>query len=225
MKAAILTIVPDVQLVDVTHDVERHDVTEAALALEAAAPFFPPASVHVAVVDPGVGTARRGMVLESGGHVFIGPDNGLFELVARRAPAARSWEIRWRPEMLSASFHGRDLFAPVAGQLARGELPGDEPRAAAIGRRLDWPDDLPEIAYIDRFGNAMTGFRAAVVAKDARLSAGGRVLGRARTFADAPPGQPFWYENSNGLVEIAVNAARADAVLGLTIGSPIEILS
>ena|SRR5438876_10034031 len=225
VKAVLHRTAPGVPLIDLFADAPAGQPKPAAYLLAAYATWFPPGTVVLAVVDPGVGSARSALIVKAEARWYVGPDNGLFELVARRAPAARSWEIRWRPEMLSASFHGRDLFAPVAGQLARGELPSDEQRAAAIGRRLDWPDDLPEIAYIDRFGNAMTGFRAAVVAKDARLSAGGRVLGRARTFADAPPGQPFWYENSNGLVEIAVNAARADAVLGLTIGSPIEILS
>jgi S-adenosylmethionine hydrolase len=92
-----------------------------------------------------------------------------------------------------------------------------------LGRRPDWPDDLPEIAYIDRFGNAMTGLRASALPAKARLSAGDRVLSRATTFSDVAEGEAFWYENANGLAEIAVNAGRAATALGLDIGTPVRI--
>jgi hypothetical protein len=128
------------------------------------------------------------------------------------------------PEELSASFHGRDLFAPVAGLLARGDPPDDRLRPAEVLRRPDWPDDLPEVVYVDRFGNAMTGLRAALLPDRARLAAAGRVLARRRTFSEVPVGEAFWYENSNGLAEIAVNSGRADATLGLAVGSPVTIL-
>jgi len=108
--------------------------------------------------------------------------------------------------------------------LARGELPPGRPRKDDTHRRTDWPEDLCEVVYIDHFGNAMTGLRALMLPRDARLVATGRVLEPARTFSDRPPGTAFWYENSNGLVEIAVNQGRADRELGLTIGMPIEIV-
>jgi S-adenosylmethionine hydrolase len=146
-------------------------------------------------------------------------------LVQRRATKTRSWDIDWRPERLSASFHGRDLFAPVAAMLALGEPPPGQPRGDGSDRRADWPDDLGEIVYVDHFGNAMTGLRAAMLAPNARLAAAGRLLERERTFSDRPPGAAFWYENSNGLAEIAVNQGRADRDLGLAIGSPVEIVS
>jgi S-adenosylmethionine hydrolase len=149
----------------------------------------------------------------------------LFELVLRRATKTRSWDIDWRPESLSASFHGRDLFAPVAAMLANGEPPPGQPRGDGADRRADWPDDLCEIVYVDHFGNAMTGVRAAMLPPNARLAAAGRVLERERTFSDRPPGSAFWYENSNGLAEIAVNQGRADCDLGLVIGIPVEIVS
>ena len=101
--------------------------------------------------------------------------------------------------------------------------PAGHARGAA--RRADWPDDLSEIVYVDHYGNAMTGVRAAMLPPDARLAATGRVLDRARTFSDLPPGAAFWYENSNGLAEIAVNQGRADRDLGLAIGSPVAIVS
>jgi S-adenosylmethionine hydrolase len=149
----------------------------------------------------------------------------LFELIQRRAAETRSWEIDWKPERLSASFHGRDLFAPVAGMLARGEPPPGRPSENGAARRADWPDDLREIVYVDHFGNAMTGVRAATLPPNARLAAAGRILGRMRTFSDLPPGAAFWYENSNGLAEIAVNQGRADRELDLSIGSPVELLA
>ena len=145
-------------------------------------------------------------------------------LSSRRAGSARIWEILWRPQTLSASFHGRDLFAPVAGQLARGEYPTHDPRAPEIGRHADWPDDLPEIVYVDRYGNAMTGLRGELLPREARLAVSGRALKHARTFSDVPAGEAFWYENSNGLAEIAVNAGRAADALQLAIGSPVAVL-
>src|SRR5215831_12382018 len=150
--------------------------------------------------------------------------NGLFELVQRRAGTARSWDIDWKPERLSASFHGRDLFAPVAAMLARGEPPPGRPHKDDSDRQADWPDDLGEIVYIDHFGNAMTGLRVAQLLPAARLVVAGRILERARTFSEREPGTSFWYENSNGLAEIAVNQGRADRELGLSIGVPVEIV-
>ena len=108
--------------------------------------------------------------------------------------------------------------------LARGEPPPGRPRKDDADRREDWPDDLSEIVYVDRFGNAMTGLRATMLPEDARLAAGGEVLERANTFSDRQPGTAFWYENFNGLAEIAVNQGRADRELGLSIGSPVEIV-
>jgi hypothetical protein len=109
--------------------------------------------------------------------------------------------------------------------LALGEPPPGQPREDGADRRADWPDDLSEIVYVDHFGNAMTGLRAAMLEPNARLAAAGRLLERERTFSDRPPGAAFWYENSNGLAEIAVNQGRADRDLGLAIGVPVEIVS
>ena len=150
--------------------------------------------------------------------------NGLFELVERRATSKRSWDIDWKPGRLSASFHGRDLFAPVAAMLARGEPPPGRRRKDGAHRWTDWPDDLREIVYIDHYGNAMSGLRAVMLSRDARLVVAGRLLERAGTFSDRPPGTAFWYENSNGLAEIAVNQGRADRELNLAIGRPVEIV-
>jgi S-adenosylmethionine hydrolase len=109
--------------------------------------------------------------------------------------------------------------------LARGEPPPGRPRKDGAHRQTDWPDDLCEIVYVDHYGNAMTGLRAVMLPRDARLVAAGRVLQRAGTFSDRPPGVAFWYENSNGLAEIAVNQGRADRELGLAIGTAVEFVS
>jgi S-adenosylmethionine hydrolase len=178
--------------------------------------------VFLAVVDPGVGGERPPLVVEADGRFYVGPGNGLFELVARRARVVEAREISWLPENLSSSFHGRDLFAPVAARLALGERPSGAP-AASAGRRPDWPDDLAEIVYVDRYGNAMTGLRAAALSRNAHLAIAGRTLARAATFCDVSEGTAFWYENSNGLAEIAVNAGRADRFLGLAVGTAVTV--
>ena len=161
----------------------------SAYLLAAYAGWFPAGTVFLCVVDPGVGGTRPAIILEADGRWYVGPGNGLFELVQRRAGKTRSWDIDWKPERLSASFHGRDLFAPVAAMLARGEPPPGRPRKDDADRRADWPDDLCEIVYVDHFGNAMTGLRAAMLPPNARLAAAGRVLERARTFSDRPAGR------------------------------------
>jgi S-adenosylmethionine hydrolase len=225
MRAVLYRDAPGVPVVDLFADAPAAMPRPSAYLLAAYAVWFAPGSVLLAVVDPGVGGSRAPVVVEADGRLYVGPDNGLFELVVRRAKAVRSWGIAWRPAGLSASFHGRDLFAPVAALLARGTSPSDCLGECEIGRWADWPDELPEIVYIDHYGNAMTGMRAATLPEGARLSAGGRLLAQARTFSDALAGQPFWYENSNGLAEVAVNGGRADAALGLAIGSPIAVVA
>jgi S-adenosylmethionine hydrolase len=226
MKAVLCREAPGVPAIDLMADAPTCDPRAAAYLLAALAPWLPARTIFLAVVDPGVGGVRRPLVLEAGGQHFVGPDNGLFELVSRRAAAARFHEIAWRPPLLSASFHGRDLFAPVAGRLAAGALPADWLRPIAPpAEQRDWPDDLPQVVYLDHFGNAMTGLRAALLPPAARLTAGGRVVGRGRTFGDVPRGEAFWYENSCGLAEIAVNAGRADRALGLSIGTRVEVLA
>jgi S-adenosyl-L-methionine hydrolase (adenosine-forming) len=225
VKAVLHQLAPGVPVVDLFADLPAGKPKPAAFLLAAYGPWFAPGTVLLAVVDPGVGGARAAVVVEADGRSYVGPDNGLFEIVLRRAGAARASEILWRPDKLSASFHGRDLFAPVAAQLACGGLPSGALRGAETGRFPHWPDDLAEIVYIDGYGNAMTGLRAAVVPAQRRLAVGGHELAHARTFSDAAPGAAFWYENSNGLAEIAVNGGRADSALGLAIGTPVAVLT
>lgn len=223
MRAVLHRDAPGVPVLDLMADVPAFDVRAGAYLLAAYAPAFPKGAHFVCVVDPGVGGARRGLVLEGNGQCFIGPDNGLLAIVSRRLQGACFHEIAWRPERLSASFHGRDLFAPLAARLAQGLRDGLEScdTESIVGR--DWPDDLAQVVYIDTYGNAVTGLRAAGLQGDARLEVADTIVRRARTFSDVPVGGAFWYENANGLAEIAVNQGRA-AALGLTVGTEIRVL-
>jgi S-adenosyl-L-methionine hydrolase (adenosine-forming) len=225
MKAVLQWRAPGIPIIDLFADAPVGNPKASAYLLPVYAEWFPVGTVFLCVVDPGVGGTRPAIIVEADGRWFVGPGNGLFELVQRRARRTRSWDIDWKPDRLSASFHGRDLFAPVAAALARGEPPPGRPRKNGEDRRADWPDELCEIVYVDHFGNAMTGLRAAMLPPHARLATAGRLLERATTFSDRAVGVAFWYENSNGLAEIAVNQARADHELGLAIGIPVEIVS
>ena len=225
MKAVLAQMAPGIAVIDLFADAPVGNPKPSAYLLAAYAPWFPAGTVFLCVVDPGVGGTRPAIILEIDDRWYVGPGNGLFELVQRRAGKAQCFDITWKPERLSSSFHGRDLFAPVAAMLARGERPPGEPRKNNVDRRPKWTDDLAEIVYVDHFGNAMTGLRATMLPEGTRLATSGQVLERANTFSDLLPGGAFWYENSNGLAEIAVNQGRADRVLGLTIGTPVTILS
>jgi S-adenosylmethionine hydrolase len=222
VKAVLARAAPAVPVIDLFADLPPFRPQAAAYLLAAYSESFMPGDVIVTVVDPGVGGARAALALEADGRWYIGPDNGVFELVLRRAQeAARCWRIDGRPAALSATFHGRDLFAPVAARLALGQAPPGE--EAAPTRYPDWPNDLPEIAYVDRYGNAMTGMRAAMLPADTELEVGGARIPRARTFSDVPQGTLLWYANANGLAEIAANGASAAATLELAPGAPVAV--
>lgn len=223
MKAVLARTAPGIPVVDLMHDAPACDPLRAAHLLAALAPEFPADAVFLAVVDPGVGTDRPAVVVAADGRRFVGPGNGLFAIAARRAKTMRAWRLTERPARLSASFHGRDLFAPVAAGIARGEpVPGEAADTTVIGGS-DWSDELAEIIYVDGFGNAMTGLRAATVPAAAAIAVNGHRLRRRRTFGEAAAGEAFWYENANGLVEIAVNRGRADRVLGIGIATAVVV--
>ena len=225
MKAVLAREAPGVPVIDLFADAPSRNPKAGAYLLAAYALWFPPGTVFLCVVDPGVGGTRAALAVAADQRWYVGPENGLFELVRRRGDIVRIFEITEQPADLSASFHGRDLFAPAAARLARGDRPQLVERDASFGRHPDWPDDLAEIVYIDHYGNAMTGLRASALPTDALLIAGGKGIARARTFSDMPAGAPLWYENSNGLAEIAVNLGRADEVLGLRIGAVVEVVA
>ena len=223
IKAVLAQQAPHQPLIDLMHDVPAFKPRAAAYLLASLVKKFPAETVFLAVVDPGVGSGeRRPCVVNADDRWYIGPDNGLFNVIARQASKHRVWEIDWRPETLSDSFHGRDLFAPVAAQFACGDLPAmtittfaDDPE--------NWSIDLAEIIYMDHFGNAMTGLHGNLVSKDLKLRIHDHVIPYARVFAEAQIGEPFWYINSNGLIEIAMNQASVAQSLELTIGTPVLI--
>lgn len=220
MRAAIVARDPEIPVLDLMHDAPRGDPRAAAYLLAALAGRMPPDCVCLAVVDPGVGGDRPPVIVRAAGRWFVGPGNGLFEILRRRTGDARMWRIDWRPEAISATFHGRDLFAPVAAMLAKGDFPRATETEAGAG--ADWPDDLPQAIYADGFGNVMSGLRASAMGGRTQIAAAGRLLAQARTFSDVGAGEAFWYENSIGLVEIAVNRGSAADVLGLNTGDPVE---
>ncbi len=225
VKAVLAARAPRVPLLDAAHDVIDFAVAPAAHLLAALAGEYPRGSVFLAVVDPGVGGRRGAIVVDADGRSFVGPDNGLLSIVWQRACARRCQRIAWRPARLSDSFHGRDLFAPVAAALAARRLP----RGWLAPRRspavlLD-PADLAQVIYLDHYGNAVTGLRAEGVPPGSRLRAGARSLRHARVFEDAPRGAPFWYANSMGLVEIAARRASAARLLRLRVGSRVSLLN
>ena len=221
MKGVLYRSNPGVPVIDLLADAPTFDPRASAYLLAAYAADFAPPVVFLCVIDPGVGGSRAPVAVKVDGRWFVGPDNGLFNVVGMRGREVEWWDVTWRPQRLTATFHGRDLFAPVAARLARGKVPPGERRDARIDR--SWPEDDRRIIYIDHFGNAITGIRAAAVGDGARLSLGGRTIARARTYADVPEGQSFWYENANGLAEIAVNRGSASEALGLRLGDTVTI--
>lgn len=205
-------------VIDLMHDAPRCNPRAAGHLLAALAGFLPAGTVSVTVVDPGVGTDRRPLVVRADGRWYVGPDNGLLDVVSARAAEVRWWCIERRPERDHATFHGRDLFAPVAAAIGRGEpVPG---RPVEPGYDPDAVADLAEVIHIDDYGNACTGLRAAAGERPA-LSVAGTELPAARTFADVGPGEPMSLVNSLGLIEIACNRDNAAARLGLAIGTPV----
>ena len=226
VKAVLATAAPDHLVIDLMHDLPVFRHKSSAYLLAALAPQIPAGATVLGVVDPGVGrTDRRPVVMRAGGRWYVGPDNGLFAIVAKHAGASEWWEITWRPEHLSRTFHGRDLFAPVAAMVARGEAVPGVSIAPESATGLDWQDDLGEVVYIEHYGNAMTGIRASTLPSDATLKIVDVSVSRATTFSDIGQGQIMWYENSCGLVEIAMNETDAATFMGLSVGTHVLALA
>ncbi len=225
VKARLLQTAPaGTAIVDLLHGVPDFDAHAGAHLLSALHGRFPKGAVFFAVIDPGVGGERGAAVVEADGQWFVGPDNGLLSVVVARAKRTRHWRVRWRPDALSASFHGRDLFAPVAAGLAGGVLETDW-LVPSDGLDVNYgAEDIARIVYIDHYGNAMTGLRSGNVPRQAAIEAVGRRLDWARVFSEVPTGSAFWYENSVGLVEIAVNQGNAATQLGLSVGDAVSII-
>lgn len=223
VKAVLFEHAPGEVVLDLLHNAPSFGVRASAHLLAALEGRFAGGTVFFAVVDPGVGTSRDALVLEADGKWFVGPDNGLLSVIAARAARRRSWRISWRPDRLSASFHGRDLFAPIAASLAGGAFPRHRTEPIDALQVNLGADDLDEIIYVDHYGNLLTGLRAANVADDATIRVGTHALRRAGVFGNLPQGSTLWYENSIGLVEIAANQAHAAQLLGVRVGDKVVV--
>ena len=219
VKAVLQRLAPGVAVIDLLHDAPAFNVRASAHLLASMVDGFTEDSVFLSVVDPGVGSTRDAVVVQADERRYVGPDNGLLSVVAARAVKVDCWRILWQPKQLSASFHGRDLFAPVAATLAvQGGLPKTWFEQSS-GLNVEFgSDDLPEVVYVDHYGNAHTGMHAGGIARDASLLVKERRLPYARVFSEAAEGEGFWYENSQGLVEIALNRGSVARLLGLKIG-------
>ena len=224
MKGVLLSLAPNVPLVDVTHDVPPHDVEFGRLTLARYWRRFPAGTVHVCIVDPGVGGSRAALAVGSGGHWFVGPDNGLL------SPALFALDAQVValpvPPNASATFHGRDVFAPAAARLATGESLDNlgERFTDPVRRRTPSPyrrNDgviVGEVLTVDRFGNAITNLMAR---PGGVVRAGEMQLMVSRTYTDAAVGEPVALVGSSGLIEIAVRDGSAAATLGLARGSQV----
>lgn len=225
VRAVLATQAPGIPVVDLFADLPPFDPQSAAYLLPAyCRQPFPAGSVFLCVVDPGVGTYRDAVVVQADGYWFVGPENGLFSQIVRRAQQVRAWRIDWQPETLSASFHGRDLFAPVAAGLAAGRsLPAATEVPAWNLDRSAWAEDFAAVVYLDHYGNAMTGIRGNALPPSAILSIAGQKVQCFRTFGEAPRGGGLWYVNSNGLVEVAINGGSVARDWDVAVGDVITV--
>jgi S-adenosyl-L-methionine hydrolase (adenosine-forming) len=238
MKGVILGRAPDAILVDVTHEITPFEIPEAAFVISQAWRTFPKGSIHLVVVDPGVGTSRRPLVVKAAGHYFVGPDNGVFAMIySEELHEVRevNTETFLRNE-ISRTFHGRDVFAPVAGELARRVAFGRVGRQ--IEDHLQPTYDRPvrtdkrnwtgTVLKIDRFGNLITSYRtsefAHVLEKPFALVAGPHRIERiAHTYAEMDPGEAYLIPGSAGYLEISAREASAARMLGIGVGAPLDL--
>src|SRR5687767_8701973 len=239
MKGVALGICPDAAFVDITHDIAPHDVLGGALELSASYKYFPPGTIFLVVVDPGVGSARRPLAAEAGGYRFVAPDNGVLTLAFKDAPAKRVVELterRYARPTVSRTFEGRDRFAPAAAWLAKGINLSALGRSAGTIQELviplpDIADDMlsGEVLRVDRFGNLVTNIDRKLFEKFAHkdgieIAAAAHLIGRVvATYADAASGEVCALFGSTDHLEIAVNAGSASDHLSLGRGAPVTI--
>ena len=219
VQAVLHRLLPGEKIINLLADAPRNNPRASAYLLAALSRAFgaQPGTIFFSVVDPGVGSFQhRPVVLKADEQWYLGPDNGLFDIVCRHSSRVQCWSLDWRPETLSASFHGRDLYAPAAAMIRKNDIPSEE---IPWEDRHGWPDDLAEIIYVDHFGNCMTGFRADMLDTTKVIRVNGAVIAFADTFSSVPNGAAFWYHNSQGLAEIAVNGDSAAERLKLGIGT------
>ena len=223
VKGAILSVNPSAVVVDITHEIPPQDIEAGAFTLFAAYKTFPAGTIHVAVVDPGVGSERRPIIVSANEQFFVGPDNGLFTYICDREPSHRIVHVtaeRFFRPAVSATFHGRDIFGPVAAALSNGvalEDFGDEINDAGRLRPLDTP---LRIIHIDRFGNCVTNITRA----EKSLVINGRTISEFRKFYGEGDDQSlFAIRGSAGFIEISVNGGSAAKALNAKVGNKISL--
>jgi S-adenosylmethionine hydrolase len=225
VKGVILSEARDVTIVDIAHDIPPQDVRSGAFALLATARYFPAGTIHLAVVDPGVGSERLSIVVESGGHLFVGPDNGLLMPAARSLGRPRAYRVALDLHP-SRTFHGRDVFAPAAAMLAMDRSPRDmgpeiRPKELSFGKPRRTEKGVEAvIIYTDRFGNLITNMHK-LPSGQVRLK--GIELKKVETYSQAGRIEPLITVGSHGFLEIAVNRGSAAAAFGLKAGDRIEL--
>ncbi len=222
MKLEIYKRAPNATIIDICHDLPAFNPNASGRLLQALVKDLPDNANVLAVVDPGVGTDRHPLWLEIDGKHFIGPDNGLFGRIVNQANQVTAHIIEYDHAKVSASFHGRDVFAPFAAGLEIGKPPASKPIAFdnLLGR--DWPMQLAELIYIDHYGNGMTGIEAKSVKKTAEIGINKFRLQYARTFACASTDM-FWYQNSLGLIELAMAGQSLQTELSLKLGDKVVV--
>ena len=235
VKGVVLSRLPSATLVDLTHAVPPRDVRAGGWYLAGSWRWFPPGSVHVAVVDPGVGSRRRILVAQAQGHAFLAPDNGLLGPVL--PPEARVWALdveRFAMPRTSATFHGRDVFAPAAAAIAGGLAPADAGQPAGPWQSVSFPDPVrradgaieTEVLLVDHFGNLVSGLVPGPAEGDLcdwEVEIGGRRVATARTYAEVEPGELCALVDSWGHLEVARRDGDAAATLGLGPGAPLTL--
>jgi S-adenosylmethionine hydrolase len=224
VEAVLDRYAPGVRVIHLLHDAPPFRIEASAHLLAALSQKIPKGHVFMGVVDPGVGSDRAAVVMRADGRWFVGPDNGLFSVIAARATARQFWQIASATGRLAPSFHGRDLFAPIAAAVATDDFPNSNVKPVAGLQVNLGADDLAQIVYIDHYGNAFTGVRAVNVAPAASIRIAGRTVPHARVFSAVAPGAAIWYENSIGLVELAVNQGSAAQAFGLAVGDAVSFV-
>jgi S-adenosylmethionine hydrolase len=224
VKAVLSRTAPGVPIIDLLHEVPSFDVVAGAHLLAALSMQFWPGDVFFAVVDPGVGGPRAPAVLWADERWYVGPDNGLLSVVAQRARQTRTWHILWRAPQMSQTFHGRDLFAPIAAAIACDALPPERLQACPSLNVL-LPPEAQQIVFIDHYGNCMTGIPGSTLEPEHLLECGATRIRYAPTYSAVVAREPFWYVNSIGLVEVAVNEGSAAEFLGLRNGSTVRLMA
>lgn len=235
MKGVVLGLNPEVHLVDLAHQVDPQDIQQGAFLLATAVDWFPPGTVHLAVVDPGVGGARRALAVQGERHFYVGPDNGVLTLALRRDHPVAAVEIRpgrWTLDRISRTFHGRDIFAPAAAHLARGVALTHLGPPATDLVELDLPPNHREgsrvetrVVHRDTFGNLVTLLHRGEVSEPLQtVRIAGREIPVRDTYGDVPQGGILACWGSADYLEIAVNRGSASQALGVEPGEPVEVL-